>query len=126
MIDGLKAAHSSEKMIGFARVNNGLVRKDPITSIHPIVRVHPVTGEKTIFLNAEFVQGIVGLKEQESDLILKFLIQHICLGHDFQARVQWEKDSVVMFDGRNTLRKLLLLCLIPPKYGGAATDPRGN
>jgi sulfonate dioxygenase len=108
MIDGLKATHSSEKMIGFARANGGLVRKDPVTSLHPIVRIHPVTGEKTIFINAEFVQGIVGLKDQESDLILKFLINHIVTGHDFQARVQWEKDSVVMFDGRSTLRKCLL------------------
>ncbi|MCJ1378047.1 hypothetical protein MMC17_001143 [Xylographa soralifera] len=103
MINGLKAAHTSEKMIGFARVNGGLVRKDPVTSIHPLVRVHPVTGERSIFLNAEFVTGIVGLKDQESDMMLKFLTDHICMGHDFQARVQWEKDSVVMMDGRNTL-----------------------
>lgn len=105
MINGLKAAHTSEKMISFARGNNGLIRKDAVTSIHPIVRVHPVTREKALFLNAEFVQGIVGLKDQESDLILKFLIDHICMGHDFQARVQWEKGSVVIFDGRATLRK---------------------
>ncbi|MCJ1285742.1 hypothetical protein MMC26_005083 [Xylographa opegraphella] len=103
MIRNLKAAHTSEKMIGFARANGGLVRKDPVTSIHPLVRVHPVTGERSIFLNAEFVTGIVGLKDQESDMMLKFLTDHICMGHDFQARVQWEKDSVVMMDGRNTL-----------------------
>lgn len=126
MINGLKAAHSSEKMIGFARANNGLIRKDSVTSIHPVVRVHPVTGEKALFLNAEFVQGIVGLKDLESDLILKFLVDHICMGHDFQARVQWEKGSVVLFDGRATLRKLftltyittvwrlVLTCQIPP------------
>ena len=106
MINGLKAAHTSEKMIGFARMNDGLIRKDPTTSIHPLVRVHPVTGERSIFLNAEFGTGIIGLKDQESDMILKFLIDHICMGHDFQARVQWEKDSVVMMDGRNTIRML--------------------
>ena len=105
MIDGLQAPHTSNMMINFAKTNNGLVRKDPVTNIHPIVRVHPVTGERAIFLNTEFVQNIVGLKEEESDLILKFLVNHICLGHDFQARIQWEKDSVVMFDNRNTLRK---------------------
>ena len=108
MINGLKAAHTSEKMIGFARANRGLVRKDPVTSIHPIVRIHPVTGEKAIFLNKEFIQGIVGLKDQESDMVLKLLLDHIIMGHDFQARVQWEKDSVVMFDGRTTLRRSLI------------------
>ena len=105
MIDGLKAIHSSEKMIGHAKASKGLVRSDPIDSTHPIVRVHPATGERSIYLNGEFLKGIVGLKQQETDLILKFLIDHICMGHDFQARVQWEKHSVVMFDGRTTLRK---------------------
>jgi len=113
MIIGLKAAHSSEKMIGFARANGGLVRKDPVTSVHPIVRVHPVTGEKAIFLNGEFVQGIEGLKDQESDLILEFLVNHVCMGHDFQARVQWEENSVVMFDGRATLRKFISITRFP-------------
>lgn len=105
MIDGLKAIHSSEKMITHAKANKGLVRSDAVDSIHPIVRVHPVTGERSIYLNGEFLKGIVGLKQQETDLILKFLIDHICMGHDFQARVQWDKHSVVMFDGRTTLRK---------------------
>ena len=91
-------------MIAFARASKGLVRKDPIESFHPIVRVHPVTGEKSLFINEEFVKGIAGTKDQESELLIKFLINHICMGHDFQARVQWEKYSVVMFDGRTTLR----------------------
>jgi sulfonate dioxygenase len=103
MIDELKAVHTSEKMIGYAKAAKGTVRSDPIDSIHPIIRVHPVTGERSIYLNAEFLKGMVGLKDQETEMILKFLIDHICMGHDFQARVQWEKGSVVMFDGRTTL-----------------------
>ena len=113
MIDGLRATNTSTKMINFARMNGGLVRKDPVTSIHPIVRIHPVTGEKALFLNSEFVQNIVDFKEEESELMLNFLVNHICLGHDFQARIQWEKDAVVMFDGRNTLRESIAfgLCM---------------
>ena len=107
MINGLKAIHTSDKMIGYARAAKGTVRSEPIDTVHPVVRVHPVTGERAIYLNSEFLKGIQGLKDQETDLILKFLIDHICVGHDFQARVQWEKNSVVMFDGRTTLRKLM-------------------
>lgn len=103
MINGLKAVHSSEKMIGYAKASKGTVRSNPIDSIHPIVRVHPVTGERAIFLNAEFLKGIVGLKDQERDLIVNFLMDHFCMGHDFQARVQWDKHSVVLFDGRTTI-----------------------
>ncbi|KAL3423786.1 Alpha-ketoglutarate-dependent sulfonate dioxygenase 4 [Phlyctema vagabunda] len=102
MIDNLKAVHTSRKMIAHVRAARGAIRADPIDSIHPIVRVHPVTGERAIFLNAEFLDEIVGLKENETELILKFLMDHVSKGHDFQCRVQWEKHSVVMFDGRNT------------------------
>ncbi|KAK4693624.1 sulfonate dioxygenase, partial [Lecanoromycetidae sp. Uapishka_2] len=90
-------------MIEHVRSVEGIVRRNPVESIHPIVRVHPVTGEKSIWVNAEFVTGIAGFKKTESDLLLKFLVEHVVMGHDFQARVMWEKDSVVLFDGRNTL-----------------------
>ncbi|KAL9615077.1 MAG: hypothetical protein Q9167_000500 [Letrouitia subvulpina] len=103
MIDGLKAFHTSKKMIDHVKSVGGFVRRPPVSSIHPIVRVHPVTGKKSLWINSEFVTGIEGLKEAESELLLKFLIAHVVMGHDFQARVQWQKHSVVMFDGRNTL-----------------------
>jgi sulfonate dioxygenase len=69
-----------------------------------MVRVHPVTGEKAIYYNAEFPDEVFGLKDLEAEVITKFLLDFIRMGHDFQARVHWEKNSVVMFDGRTTLR----------------------
>ncbi|KAF7874919.1 hypothetical protein EAF04_002093 [Stromatinia cepivora] len=103
MIQDLKATHSSQKMIGYARAARGTVRTDPIDSLHPIVRVHPISGEKALYLNSEFLTDIVGLKDGEKEMLVKFLVDHVCMGHDFQARVGWEKHSVVMFDGRSTL-----------------------
>ncbi|RDW88987.1 hypothetical protein BP6252_01019 [Coleophoma cylindrospora] len=102
MINNLKAVHTSRKMLMHTRAAKGNIRAEPIDSIHPVVRVHPVTGEKCLFINGEFLDGICGLKDTETDLILKFLLDHISKGHDFQCRVQWEKHSVVMFDGRST------------------------
>ena len=107
MINGLKAVHTSRILIDHVRSIGGSVRRNPVTSVHPIVRVHPITGERSIWVNSEFVTGIVGFKEAESDLMLKWLVDQIVRGHDFQARIQWERHSVVMFDGRSTLRKLL-------------------
>ena len=95
MINRLKARHTSEKMILHAKASKGLIRSDPIDSIHPIIRVHPVTGERSIFVNREFMQSFVDLKEEEAEPIWKFLFEHVRTGHDFQARVQWEKHSVV-------------------------------
>lgn len=108
MISDLKVIHTSKKMIDHVKGVAGFVRRNPIESVHPLVRVHPVTGEKSIWINQEFATGIQGFKETESDLLLNFLIDHIVKGHDFQARVSWEKHSIVIFDGRDTLRMLAL------------------
>lgn len=92
-------------MINHVRAAGGLIRKDPVTTVHPLVRIHPVTGERCLFLNGEFIVKIEGLKEAESKLLLEFLLQHMIMGHDFQARVRWSPKSLVIFDNRSTLRK---------------------
>ncbi|KAG9246082.1 putative alpha-ketoglutarate-dependent sulfonate dioxygenase [Calycina marina] len=103
MLSQVKVVHTSEKMINHVKASRGMVRSDPIDTIHPIIRVHPVTGEKALFLNQEFKKDVIGLKDMEADLITKFLMEHMIMGHDFQVRISWEKHSVVMFDGRSTL-----------------------
>ncbi|TVY73620.1 Alpha-ketoglutarate-dependent sulfonate dioxygenase [Lachnellula suecica] len=103
MIDQMQAVHTSENLIGMARKAKGQVRSDPIDTTHPVVRVHPVTGERAIFLNMEWPKEYIGLKDEESQVVVKFLMDHVRMGHDFQARIHWEKHSVVMFDGRTTL-----------------------
>ncbi|TVY29376.1 Alpha-ketoglutarate-dependent sulfonate dioxygenase [Lachnellula hyalina] len=103
MINGMQAVHTSENLIGMARKARGQVRSDPIDSVHPVVRVHPVTGEKALFINMEWPKEYIGLKDEESQVVVKYLLDHIRMGHDFQARVHWEKHSVVIFDGRTTL-----------------------
>lgn len=108
MLAPLRATHSSEKMCTFARANGGLCRKDPVRTSHPIVRVHEVTGEKALFVNSEFIQGIDGWKDQESDALLGFLMDHITKGHDFQVRLQWKPRTVVIFDNRTTCRRFSL------------------
>ncbi|KAJ3501227.1 hypothetical protein NLJ89_g9437 [Agrocybe chaxingu] len=107
-LDDLVATHSSANMINHTRLAKGLVRKDPVTTAHPLVRVHPVTGEKCLFINGEFITRIHGLKEGETKTIMEFLLQHIIMGHDFQARVRWQPNTVVMFDNRNTLHSAIV------------------
>ena len=92
-------------MINHAKAAGGLYRKDAIDTIHPLVRVHPVTKEKCLFLNLEFITRIVGLKDPETNLLLQFLLQHMVSGHDFQARVKWSPKTIVMFDNRSLIRK---------------------
>ncbi|KAL9637739.1 MAG: hypothetical protein Q9164_002015 [Protoblastenia rupestris] len=95
-------------MISHAKSAGGFIRRDPVESVHPVVRVHPVTGERSLWVNPEFTTGIVDFKDAESDWMIKRLVEHVVMGHDFQARVRWERGSVVMFDGRSTLRQTYL------------------
>ncbi|KAJ7776859.1 TauD-domain-containing protein [Mycena maculata] len=102
-LDGIKVRHSSANMINHTRLAGGLVRKDPTTSIHPLIRVHPITGERCIFINGEFITGAIGLKEVEWKAISDFLLQHLIGSHDIQARVHWSPRTIVMFDNRSTI-----------------------
>ncbi|KAJ7149210.1 TauD-domain-containing protein [Mycena crocata] len=102
-LDGIKVKHSSANMINHTRLAGGLVRKDPVTSIHPLVRVHPITGARCIFINGEFITGAVGLKDVEWKAISDFLLSHLIGSHDIQARVHWSPRTIVMFDNRSTI-----------------------
>ena len=108
MLNQLRAIHTSENLIAHAKRAKGVVRADPIDSNHPVVRVHPVTGERSIFLNMEWIKEIIGLKDLEAESVTRFLMDQVRMGHDYQARITWEKHSVVMFDGRTTLRRVLI------------------
>ncbi|KAF7357331.1 TauD-domain-containing protein [Mycena sanguinolenta] len=102
-LDEIKVKHSSANMINHTRLAGGLVRKDPITTIHPLVRVHPITKERCIYINGEFITGAVGMKDVEWKMISDFLLQHIIGSHDIQARVHWSPRTIVMFDNRSTI-----------------------
>ena len=64
---------------------------------HPLVRQHPVTGEKALYVNQGFVRHIVGYKKEESDYLLNFLFDHIAKGADFQIRATYEPGTLVIW-----------------------------
>ncbi|GAA5975662.1 hypothetical protein JCM10908_005234 [Rhodotorula pacifica] len=85
------------------------IRRAPINTIHPLIRRHPVTGEKALFVNPGFSRRIIGLKQEESEAILALLYDHISKGHDFQARIRWgELGSVTLWDNRVTSHSALI------------------
>jgi sulfonate dioxygenase len=106
-LEGLTAVHSGFEQAADARAAGGHVRREPVANVHPVVRVHPVTGEKALFVNEQFTRYIVGFKKEESDAILRFLYDHIAKSADIQARVKWERGTVVVWDNRVAVHSAL-------------------
>ncbi|QKX57205.1 uncharacterized protein TRUGW13939_04313 [Talaromyces rugulosus] len=102
LLEGLKAEHSGFPQAESATRDGKFVRRDPVRSFHPVVRVHPVTGKKALFVNPGFTKRIIGLKDEESDAILQLLFNHIRHGQDFQVRVKWDDRTVSLWDNRVT------------------------
>lgn len=107
-LHGLKAVHSAHDQASNSKARGGICRREPITSIHPIVRTHPVTGEKALYVNPQFTRYIVGFKKEESDYLLKFLFDHMALSQDIQTRVKWAPGTVVVWDNRVTAHSAIL------------------
>jgi len=70
--------------------------------VHPVVRVHPTTGEPALFVNPGFTTHIVGLSRIESDNLLKLLYEH-STQPEFAYRHRWRAGDVVMWDNRATM-----------------------
>lgn len=106
----LSAVHSGVEQAQFSRSGKrgGIVRREPVEHVHPLVRRHPVTGEEALYVNRQFTTRIVGLKREESETILKFLYDHIDKSADLQARVKWQPGTVVLWDNRVTAHSAIV------------------
>ncbi|KAF9482844.1 Clavaminate synthase-like protein [Pholiota conissans] len=101
---GLRAVHSAVRRAEDSKLGNGPVRREPVESEHPIVRIHPVTGEKALYINEQFTCYIVGFRQEESDALLGFLYNHIAKGADFQIRGSYQPGTV---DNRLTVHSIV-------------------
>ena len=68
---------------------------------HPVVRTHPETGRKGLYVNAGFTQHIVGMDEQESKSLLRHLYAQAAVP-EYQCRFRWRKNSIAFWDNRSS------------------------
>jgi taurine dioxygenase len=78
----------------------GTFQKTP-PALHPIVKIHPETGKKLLYLSELTTTHIEGLHENESDALLQMLFRHLDW-KELHCRFYWEKDSIAMWDNRCT------------------------
>ncbi|TFK27756.1 alpha-ketoglutarate-dependent sulfonate dioxygenase [Coprinopsis marcescibilis] len=99
-LEGLSAVHSATAQADGNRAAGLPVRRHEVENIHPVVRVHPATGWKSVYVNPGFTRRIVGIPKAESDTILNFLFRQLGENPDFQVRFKWEVNSVAIWDNR--------------------------
>ncbi|KAL4738275.1 hypothetical protein BDV11DRAFT_206118 [Aspergillus similis] len=105
-IEGLAAKHSGFSQAAVHDHRERYIR-EPIETVHPVVRTHPVTKKKSLYVNSLYTRNIVGWKEEESRTILNFLYDHIEKGQDWHIRIHWTPGTVVVYDNRVTQHSAL-------------------
>lgn len=109
-LDGLTARHSFAHGFrhslaepgGWERLGPAVRANPPVR--HPVVRTHPRSGRKALFVNRLFTTHIDGLSEAESDAVLAFLFDHLETP-EHCCRFRWEADSIAFWDNRATLHR---------------------
>lgn len=110
LLEGLQAVHSaahaydpaitgSEKYEGKAPISYRYSAAVKEENIHPVIRTHPETGRKCIYVNQMFTQRILGMNTMESDALLRFLYDH-CALPEFSCRLRWAPGTVAVWDNR--------------------------
>jgi alpha-ketoglutarate-dependent taurine dioxygenase len=107
-LDGLVAVHDGEEAFGQGLRADGYAEWDgkrftAFTPVeHPLVRTHPESGKKCLFVNPEFTSHIKGFSRRESDGILELLYEHM-IHQKYLVRYNWREGDLGFWDNRATM-----------------------
>jgi taurine dioxygenase len=106
-IDGLKAVHGYDtRRAKYRPVARSQAEIDETPDVvHPVVRTHPETGRKALYLNFNRLDHIVGMERAESDALLDYLADWVSQDR-FHYRHQWSVGDAVVWDNRCTLHRV--------------------
>ena len=107
LIDGLEAVHDFKPfkpLFGKSEAERRKLQAFELQyppQLHPIVRIHPVSGRKALFVNPQFTLAIEGMDERESRMLLDTLFQQALIP-EYQFRHHWRPHTIAMWDNRST------------------------
>lgn len=114
LLDGLEVVYSGKEIWS---KNNSLppekrmrlreehgFSEEELESVHPVVRIHPVTGRKALFATTAYFKRFVGWSEEESRALLNYL-QSLAQHLHYHCRVKWRKDTLIVWDNRFLLHR---------------------
>ncbi len=109
-LQAMNAIHSFEhgfkeslsEPYGREKLSQALKDNPPVE--HPVIRTHPITGKKLIFVNSLFTLKIKSLSDSKSKELLDFLCDHI-KQEKYQCRFSWEVNSIAFWDNRSVIHK---------------------
>jgi taurine dioxygenase len=96
-----QSSHSARKLMGLSDADK---ERTPNAVLHPLVRTHPESGAKSIYINPIRIEGILGLDHREALPLLDELLEH-ATAERFQYRHAWKPGDLVMWDNRCLLHK---------------------
>ena len=109
MLEGLSARHASGEPKLYASEFRGMRERggtDAIEQVHPVVRTHPVTGRKAIFVNPVFTRCFETMTMEESAPVLRYLHEH-ATRPEFTFRFRWSPGTLLIWDNRVVLHNAL-------------------
>jgi taurine dioxygenase len=119
LVDGLRAVHSAKyaytaptTVAKYEGTTTMAYRRSEAVDaevVHPVVRTHPVTGRKALYVNPMFTVRFEDMSEEESRPLLDQLFRHAAR-EDFQCRVRWREGTVTMWDNRCVMHSALNDC----------------
>jgi taurine dioxygenase len=102
LVDPLVAVHDAVRTFDRLRAEGGSARVATMAPVsHPVVRVHPETGERGLFVNPVFTAHVEGLSRLESERLLDLLYDHTT-SPEHVVRWRWRAGDVAMWDNRAT------------------------
>lgn len=103
LVEGLRVSHESEHHYRGRYAERGVQDAGKVypSAVHPMVRTHPKTGRRALFVNRIFSRRILDLHPAESDALLAFLINHT-EKVDYQVRHRWRPNDLALWDNRCT------------------------